>query len=549
VGGTKPSSSLPRFVDDAALTGLNFIHENGGKTTGRLIPPLTSCGGVGLLDIDNDGWLDVYIVQGGQFPPDASSARMGDRLYRNLGGGRFEDITKRSGIAAMKPGYGHGVAVGDYDNDGYADLFVTRWRSYALYRNRGDGTFQDVTTEAGLGGDRDWPTSAAFADLDQDGDLDLYVCHYLKWDQNDPRSCTDPNDPTIYKCSPIDFEALPDHLFRNDKGHFVDVTREAGIADRDGRGLGVIAADLDDDGDVDLFVANDMTANYLFLNESGMRFVESALPAGVAGNASGRYQAGMGVACGDLDGDGRADLAVTNFYDESTTFFRNLSHGLFGDHSASIGLAAPSRYLLGFGIAFLDADNDGWLDVLTVNGHVHDGRPQYPWKMPTQVYHNEGGARPRLKEISAQAGEPFAALRIGRGLAIGDLDNDGRLDALVLAQNDPLIYLHNTTSAGHFLTLKLEGVVSNRDAVGARVKVQSGGRTLVAEHTGGGSYQSASDSSLHFGLGSATTVDWVEVQWPSGRVDRYVELKADTGYILREGAAKPLPRPGWRKPG
>jgi hypothetical protein len=313
--------------------------------------------------------------------------------------------------------------------------------------------------------------------------------------------------------------------------------------------LGVLAADLDEDGNMDLFVANDMTANYLFLNQSGMHFVESALPAGIAGNASGRYQAGMGVACGDLDGDGRADLAVTNFYDESTTFFRNLGHGLFGDHSVTVGLAAPSRYVLGFGIAFLDVDNDGWLDVLTVNGHVHDGSPQYPWKMPMQLYHNEGGTRPRLKELSAQAGEPFAALRIGRGLAVGDLDNDGRLDALVLAQNDPLIYLHNKTSAGHFLSLKLEGVISNRDAVGARVKLRSGGRTLVAERTGGGSYQSASDSSLHFGLGSSTKVDWVEVRWTSGQVDRHVGLKADSGYILREGAARPLPRPGWRRPG
>ena len=259
-----------------------------------------------------------------------------------------------------------------------------------------------MTDRAGLGGDRDWPTSAAFADLDGDGDLDLYVCHYMKWDERETRTCADPNDPTVYRCLPLDFEALPDHLFRNDGGRFVDVTAEAGIVDRDGRGLGVVAADLDEDGRVDLFVANDMTANLFFRNLGGMRFEESGLAAGLAGNATGAYQAGMGVACGDLDGDGRLDLAVTNFYNESTTFFRNFGQGFFGDQTAAIGLAGPSRYVLGFGIAFLDADNDGWLDLITANGHVHDGRPQFPWKMPVQLFLNDG--RGRVMDVTRQSG-------------------------------------------------------------------------------------------------------------------------------------------------
>ncbi len=298
----------------------------------------------------------------------------------------------------MSGGFGHGVAVGDIDNDGHADLFVTRWRSYALYHNKGDGTFEDFTREAGLGGDRDWPTSAALADLDGDGDLDLYVCHYFKWNEKENRSCVDPSDPAIYRCLPLDFEALPDHLFRNDGGRFVDVTREAGIVDINGRGLGVLAADLDDDGRIDLFVANDMTANYLFRNLGGFRFEEIAQTAGVAASASGSYQAGMGVACGDLDGDGRLDLAVTNFYNESTTFFQNLGAGFFTDQTAAIGLAAPSRYVLGFGISFVDANNDGSLDLITANGHVHDGRPQYPWKMPVQLYLGDGrGKADRFK--------------------------------------------------------------------------------------------------------------------------------------------------------
>jgi hypothetical protein len=458
---------------------------------------------------------------------------MGDRLFRNRGDGTFEDATERSGLAALRGGYGHGVAVGDIDNDGHPDLFITRWRSYALYRNRGDGTFEEITESWGLGGDRDWPTSAAFADLDGDGDLDLYVCHYLKWDEGDTRLCSDPDDPAIYHCNPRDFPSLPDHLFRNDSDRFVDVSAEAGIVDEGGRGLGVVACDLDDDGKVDLYVANDTTANYLFRNLGGMRFEEVALASGAAANADGGFQAGMGVACGDLDGDGRPDLAVTNYYNESTTFFQNLGGGLFADHTATVGLAVPSRYLLGFGAAFLDADADGRLDLLTVNGHVTDGRPQFPFAMPMQLL--VGGAGGRLSDVSDRAGPPFRVPHLGRGLAVGDLDDDGRLDAVVLCQDEPLIYLHNRTEGGHSLTLRLEGTASNRDAVGARVTIEAGGRRQVAWRLGGGSYQSASDGRLHFGLGDSEKVDRLEVRWPSGRVDRFEGLDADATYLLREG--------------
>jgi tetratricopeptide (TPR) repeat protein len=539
----KPGS-VPSFVDDAEAAGLHFTQFS-GSAAGRLIPPVTSSGGVGLLDYDGDGWLDVYLVQGGAFPP-SPGASPGDRLFRNRGDGTFEDATERSGIARMPRGYGHGVTVGDYDNDGHPDLFITRWRSYALYRNRGDGSFEDVTARAGLGGDRDWPTSAAFADLDGDGDLDLYVCHYLKWDENDPRTCVDSQDPTIYNCSPLDFEALPDHLFRNDGGRFVDVTRDAGIEDRNGRGLGVVAADVDGDGKIDVFVANDLTANYLFRNLGSLRFEEAGLSAGVAGNASGAYQAGMGVACGDLDGDGLPDLAVTNFYNESTSFFRNLGQGIFSESAAAIGLAGPSRYLLGFGIVFLDADNDGWLDVLTANGHVYDGRPQFPWQMPLQLLRNEGGPRVRLADVSAHAGPPFQALRMGRGLASGDLDNDGRIDALVVSQDQPMAYLHNRSAPHHFVTLDLEGTASGRDAVGARVTVRAGGRNRVSLRAGGGSFQSASDPRLRFGLETAGEIEGIEIRWPSGRVDRYAGPPVDSAYLLREGDATPHPLKGWK---
>jgi tetratricopeptide (TPR) repeat protein len=538
----KGSPLLPVFEDDARASGLAFIQENGGAT-GKLIPPVTASGGVALLDFDNDGWLDVYCVQGGPFPPPASSARCGDRLFRNRGDGTFEDVSERSHIAAMAGGYGHGVAVGDYDNDGHADLFITRWRRYALYRNRGDGTFEDITQKAGLAGDRDWPTSAAFADLDGDGDLDLYVCHYIKWDENESRRCSDPDDPTIYRCLPLDFEPLPDHVFRNDPGRFTDVTREAGIIDINGRGLGVLAADLDGDGRTDLFVANDMSANYLFRNLGGFRFEEIGHEAGVAGNSSGTYQAGMGVACGDLDGDGRLDLAVTNFYNESTTFFRNLGHGIFSDETSAVGLAVPSRYLLGFGIACLDANNDGRLDLITANGHVFDGRPQFPWQMPVQLF--VGDSRGKLTDVSSSAGPPFGVLRMGRGLAVGDIDNDGRDDVLVVSQNEPLAYFHNKTEGGHFITLQLKGTASNRAAVGAVVSLKCGLQVRKAPCLGGGSYQSASDQRIHFGLGSSRQIDWAEVRWPSGRIDRFDNLEADSAYLLREGNANALPLTGW----
>jgi len=533
----------PQFVDDAGPLGLRFVHEN-GRTPRRLLPE-TMSGGVGLLDYDGDGWLDVYAVQGGPFPPAATpSLGDGDRLFRNRGDGSFEDVTDRAGLDRLGHGYGHGIAVGDYDNDGDPDLFLTRWRAYTLLRNRGDGTFEDVTGPAGLGGDRDWPTSAAWADLDGDGDLDLYVCHYLVLDVHDPRICRDPRSQRVRDCLPREFPALPDQVFRNDGGHFVDVTARGGFTDPDGRGLGVVAADLDDDNRIDLYVANDMSANYLFHNLGGFHFEETALNAGAAANSGGGFQSGMGVACGDLDGDGRLDLAVTNYYGESTTFFRNLGCGLFADHTAAIGLAAPSRRLLGFGIAFLDANNDGRLDVISANGHLSDYRPAFPWKMPVQLL--AGGSHGRLTEVSTRAGPPFQSLHLGRGLAAGDLDNDGWIDTVVLAQNEPLIYLHNRTAGGgHWVTLRLEGVQSNRDGVGARAELLAGGVRQVAQRLGGGSYQSASDPRLHFGLGTAAWIERLEVRWPSGRVDHHEGLSADRGYLVREGDKSLRPLRGW----
>ncbi len=541
--------AVPTFEDRAPAAGLRFVYENDPTMLHRL--PETMGGGLGLIDYDGDGWLDVYAVQGGKLPdePAASPAQQGDRLFHNKRDGTFEDVTMAVGLAKTPGGYGHGVAVGDYDNDGHPDLFVTRWRSYSLYHNKGNGTFDDVTERSGLSGPRDWPTSAAFADLDGDGDLDLFVCHYLDWDPQRSHPCPDPDRPNTYMyCVPRGFEARPDHVFRNDGDRFVDVTTRAGIIDRDGRGLGVVIADLDDDGRSDVFVANDMTANFLFHNMGNFQFEERGELAGVGSSGEGGYQAGMGIACGDVDGDGRLDLAVTNFYGESTSLFVNLGQGLFADRTAAAGLRVPSRYVLGFGACFLDANNDGLLDLATANGHVNDYRPAIPYAMPAQLFLGIG--RGELAEVGRSAGACWQLPHVGRGMAAGDIDNDGRLDLLFVAEGEPLAYFHNQGSTGHFITLKLEGAPpgSTRDAVGARVVMTAGGRSQVTQRVGGGSFLSASDDRLHFGLGDATTVEVVEIRWPSGRVDHYTGLTVDRGYLIREGRSQAGLLPGWQRP-
>ncbi|MDR3622935.1 MAG: FG-GAP-like repeat-containing protein [Paludisphaera borealis] len=542
-GGRGPA---PMFVDDAERAGLRFVFDN-GQTPEHLLPE-TMSGGVGLIDYDGDGWLDVYCVQGGPIrEAPRSPADMLDRLFRNQGDGTFKDVSDETGVTTLvgSKGYGLGVTVGDYDGDGRPDLFLSRLARYVLLRNNGDGAFEDVTDAAGLAGRRDNPTSAAFADLDNDGDLDLFVCHYMLWDPADPRTCKNEKGEFFY-CDPSKVEPAPNRVFRNDGGRYTDVSTAAGFTDAGGRSLGVVAADVDDDGKLDLFVSNDGTANYLYINQGDFRFEESALVSGVAGNAGGGYQAGMGVACGDLDGDGRPELMVTNFYGEGTTLYRNMGGGLFSDASSSSGLGLASRYLLGFGMAMLDVANRGRLDVMVVNGHVNDNRPFYLYAMPARLYENRSTGGPKLVDVSEQAGEPWAALRVGRGLAAGDLDNDGRVDALVLSQNEPLAYFHNTTAdPGRFVVVQLEGTRSNREGVGARVTIEAGGRRQTSQRMGGGSYQSACDPRLHFGISAADRVTSIEVRWPTGKTDRWTDLAADSAYLLKEESTAATPLKGW----
>lgn len=540
--GTRPASPKVReadrpmlsFVDESAASGLNFQYDPGHER-GRVLPE-TMGGGLAMLDYDRDGAVDVFAVQGGTFPP-AANARCGDRLFRNRGDGTFDDVSDRAGFPTMTGGYSMGVAVGDIDNDGFPDLFVTRWRGYALYRNRGDGTFEDVTAAWDLAGDRDWPSSAAFADIDNDGDLDLYVCHYLVWDAANPLGSRPgrAGDSLRYN-NPLNYLALPDHLFRNDKGRFEDISAASGIstADRDGRGLGVVAADFDADGAIDFYVANDLTANYLFRNRGDGTFEEIGQSAGVAGSAEGQFQGSMGVACADINGDANLDLAVTNFYGDSMALYHGLGQGLFSDHTSALGLKAATRYMVGWGIAFADFNNDGLSDLVFTNGHLDAPQDGSPYAMPTQIFGGRAGHA--LTELTSRAGAAFAKPRVGRALVTGDIDSDGRVDILIGAHNEPLLVLRNQSQpSGHFLTLELQGKRSNRDGVGARVVVQAGGQTWYLQRMGGGSYQSAGDPCLHIGLGAAESIDRVHVTWPSGQADSFEGLSVDRRHRIVEG--------------
>ncbi len=533
---------FPHFRDVAQNSGIDFVFES-GRTEAKQLPE-TMSGGVAMLDYDADGLEDLFVVQGGSFPYDPAVAKdaPGDRLFRNLGDGKFEDVTEKTGMPPRRVGYGHGAAVGDVDNDGFPDLFVARYGSYSLYRNVEGRKFEDATAAWGLDGDRNWPSSAAFADLDNDGDLDLYVCHYVVWDAANPRRCaTEVGGPPAY-CVPHLLAPRPDRLYRNDGGRFVDVSSEAGItaADTEGRGLGVVAADFDDDGLVDLFVANDGTANFLFRNLGNLKFEEIGIQAGVAANSDGGYQAGMGVGFGDFDADGKFDLSVTNFYGESTSLFQNLGGSVFRERGASIGLKEATRYRLGFGTVLADLNNDGHLDMFTANGHVNDVRPVIPFEMPSQVL--LGTKSGRILDATVEAGDAVEQPRLGRGAAFGDLDDDGCVDLVVTHNDEAPAFLINKKMPGdetRSIRLTLVPAAVGGKAVsplGAVVKAElDDARTLTRFFAAGTSYLSAHDTRLTIGVGKAGSVKNLTVRWPSGRSESWAEIPLDRPVVLEEG--------------
>ncbi len=511
------------FRDVAAESGVVFRFHTGSRGKHDMVEVMG--GGVAMIDIDGDGHLDLYFCNGG--PIEGDGADPPGALFRNRGDGTFTPLPD----PPPGPAYAMGCAVGDYDDDGRDDLFVSGWRGQRLYRNLGGGKFADVTDRAGLACDL-WTTAAAFADLDDDGDLDLFVAAYLAFDPTTAPFIAAPDGKRDF-AAPDDFPSQANRLYRNNgDGTFTDVSKKAGIARSKGRGLGVVVADLVGDSKLDVFVADDGKPCFLFENRGGLQFDEVGVAAGVALDGRGKPLAGMGVALGEVGG--RDTLLVGNFIDRTTIAFAALERGVFEDATARLGLDVLTRRVTGFGLALADFDGDGLLDFLQTNGHVLDReRLGDPFAMRMTLLRNAGG---HFVDAAPTAGPAFARPILGRGLAVGDLDDDGRPDAVVGVLDGPALVLHNVTATPPGLTLGLVGKPpSNRAANGAVVRATIGDRTLVRRVIGGGSYLSSSDRRVHLGLGGAATVDRLEVAWPSGRKEVWTGLAAGRRLRLVEG--------------
>ena len=535
---------------------MDFVHFN-GMTGELLLPEMIGSGGA-VLDYDNDGDLDLYLVQGAILRPGKKLSEAifpwqgatppQDRLYRNdlvvhpdgRRSLRFTDVTRQSGIAAT--GYGFGVATGDFNNDGWMDLYVTNLHSNQMFRNNGNGTFTDVTQKAGTDDVR-WSTSAAFIDYDRDGWLDLFVANYVKFSVDENVNCYADSSAPDY-CGPDAYDPLPDRLFHNSgDGTFTDVSISSGIYRAFGAGFGVVTADLDGDGWMDIYVANDGDPNQLWINQRDGTFREKALLAGVALNRMGQAEAGMGVDAGDFDGDGDDDVFLTHLAEETNTLYVNVGNGFFEDRTIEAGLHSPSLRYTGFGTAWFDYDNDGWLDLLALNGAVriqeHQARhgDPYPLGQPNQLFRNTGGAT--FVETTDQADSSLRLEEVSRGAAFGDLDNDGDTDVVIVNNSGPARLLQNRIgNHHHWLGLRLVGKREGRDMLHARVAILgASGRILWRRARCDGSYCSANDPRVLVGLGVSEEPRTVRVYWPGGSVEEWKGLRVDRYFTLKEGQA------------
>ncbi|MCA2965325.1 MAG: CRTAC1 family protein [Acidobacteriaceae bacterium] len=505
----------PLFRDTTAAAGVVWRHDNGQSPDRFLLESTT--GGVAFLDFDRDGKLDLLFVNGGRTPRGRTGASPREALYRNAGQGRFTNVTTAAGLLPRKLNYGMGAAAADYDNDGFADLYLSGYPHGVLYHNNGNGTFSDVTARAGVSNAGEWGASAAWFDFDQDGRLDLFVANYARFSFDDPRRCEFAGQP-VY-CAQTAYEGRPSRLYRNlGNGAFADVSATAGLTGLPGRALGVTAIDFDDDGPVDLFVARDASPNLLLHNRGGGVFDNVALAAEVAYNPEGVARAGMGVDAGDVNGDGRPDFTVSNFDHEYHALYLNPGRLPFTEATVASRLAEHSRRYVGWGTRLVDYDNDGDLDLLTINGHLHEMIGQsnrtVAYREPPLLLNNDGRGR-----FSRVAGGPvFENAYLGRGLAMGDYDDDGAIDAAFVSLNDPPVLLHNEAAAGRrWLGVQLEGTISNRDAIGAKLTLTTGRRALTRWITGGGSFLASHDRRIVFGLGSDEGPYTLTIRWPSGR--------------------------------
>ena len=516
------------FTETTRELGLNFVYEFGHSQERWLIETLG--GGVAVLDFDADGWPDLFFAQGGLLRVGDPQVAAAGTLLRNLQGESLSDVTESAQVQVRR--YSHGCAVGDVNEDGFADLLVCHFGGLTLLLNQGDGTWQEVTESAGLTNDR-WNTSAAFVDLDRDGDLDLYVVRYCVAPlTNDLRVCRDGG--RAEPCRPNAYPAEPDAVFENlGEGRFADRSVAWGIASQSGYGLGVVAADFDDDGTPEVFVGNDSTHNFLWRSiatkDGALKFEERSLLAGVAVDGTGRAEASMGIAGGDVDGDQRLDLFVTTFFDETSTLFQNVGDLQFEDRSQQRGVSNSGQRLMGWGAQFFDANNDGWLDLALVNGHLHD-RPQSP-----QFFLNERG---QLADVSSQMGPYFRDAKLGRSLATWDYNRDGRVDLVTSHQRGPASVLRNDSRGGRSLVLRLIGTRGPRDATGAVVRARVGNRWLMRLVSTQGGYLSANSADVVIGLGDVQAVDELEVRWPTGLRQRFTELKAGRRIVIREEEAE-----------
>jgi hypothetical protein len=520
-------------------SGVTWAHEN-ALSTQRYLPETTGAGGA-IFDFDDDGWMDLYLVNSGPCDFYRPRVPLANALYRNNRDGTFTDVTGTAGLAGGT--YGMGATVADYDNDGRADLYVTAYGKAILYHNEGDGTFTNVTEKAGVAVPG-WTTSAVFFDYDDDGLLDLFVCSYVRYGLDTPTSCSGTPHGKRYFCVPRIFTPLPSSLFRNEgNGRFRDVSGSSAIGSTLGKALGVVATDINNDGLLDLFVTNDTSPNHLWVNRGSGRWEEGGLGAAVAFSAEGRPRSSMGVDSGDYDEDGWLDVAIGNIDHELASLYRNNGNETFADEADAHGLATATRVISCWGLKLFDYDNDGWTDLFLANGHPDDmldgSGSGVRYRQPPLLFRNEGG---RYRNVSPEAGPVFGKELSARGLAVGDLDNDGRVDVLLTNNGMPPSLLRNQSgSRNHWLGLRLEGKGCNRDAVGALVTWSAGGVTRRRLKTGGGSYLSSHDPRLVLGLGGATRVDWLEVKWPRpcGRVERFTDLPVDRYVGLVEGTGQP----------
>jgi hypothetical protein len=533
-----PSLSQVSFIDITRAAGIDF-HLTCGSREKRYIMD-SMCGGVAVFDYDNDGWMDIFLVNGSTLEDLQGKKCHPSKLYHNNHDGTFTDVSAKSGITHC--GWGFGVAVGDYDNDGREDLYVTYLDGAVLYRNNGDGTFTDVTAKAGVGNNGRWGTSAAFGDYDNDGFLDLYVANYVDLDiKHLPEFgqgpfCQYRGIPV--SCGPRGLKGGRDRLYHNNgNGTFTDVTEKLNIDPDSYYGLGVLWLDYDLDGCLDLYVANDSSPSLLYHGDCKGGFAEVGVLAGVAYSADGREQAGMGIDSADYDNDGWPDIAKANFSDDTNNLYHNDHNGEFTDLAGPANFGQVSLPFLGFGIKFLDFDNDGWKDVFVANGHVNpqvDGHSfGVTYAERPLLFHNLKNGK--FEEIGESAGTALARHYVGRGAATADFLNDGREDLLVSVLDGSPLLLRNETRRGHWLRIKTVGTRSNRDGFGARVEIKAGGLAQSAEVRANSSFESASDPRLHFGLGAATQIDSIVIHWPSGKVDTLGPQSADQELIVQEG--------------